>query len=64
MFLRGIEEEHPFEVFLARQHESDRLKMRVDQKQERLIADRFAFETEHVDGIAAQKHSDAAHKGR
>src|SRR6267378_4179418 len=64
MLLRGIKEEHPFEVLLSRQHKNDRLKMRVDEKQEGLVADRFAFETEHVNRISTQKHSDAAHEWR
>src|SRR5471030_43359 len=64
MFLRGIKEEHPFEMLLPRQHEDDRLKMRIDEKQEGLVADRVALETEHVNRISAQQHSDAAHEWR
>src|SRR5947208_16923739 len=64
MFLRGIKEEHPFQVLLPRQDKGDRLKVRVDKKQKCLVADRIALKTEHVDRISAQKHSETAHKGR
>src|SRR5471032_808020 len=64
MFLRSIKDGHPLEVLLPRQHKNDRLKMRVDEKQEGLVSDRFTLETEDVNRISAQKHSDAAHEGR
>src|SRR5438046_5878525 len=53
MFLRGIKEEHPFEVLLPREHENDRLKMRIEEKQEGLVADRLALEIEHVNRISS-----------
>ena len=50
----------PLDMFLAGQNERQRLEMRVDQKQKSLVADRFAFETQHVDRVAAQEHSDGS----
>ena len=38
--------------------------MRVDQEEKGIVADRFAFEILHVDGVAAQEHSEAANERR
>src|SRR3954462_8279133 len=51
-------------MFLAWQHERDGLVMRVEQKEERLIANRLAFEAQDIARVAAEKHSQTAHKRR
>src|SRR5205823_6880920 len=64
VFLRRVESQHPLEMFLARQNERERLEMRVDQKEESLVADRLALEIQDVDRVAAQQHFDGAHGRR
>ena len=64
MFLPGVQEEHPFQMLLPRQDKDDRLEVRIDEKQECVVADGLALKTEHVDCISAQKHSERADKGR
>src|SRR5882724_13597924 len=40
-----VEDELPFNVFLARQDKGDRLIVSIDQQQKCIVANRFTFET-------------------
>jgi hypothetical protein len=51
--IHRVEDELPLNVFLARQDKRDRLLMRIDQQQKRVVADWLTLEIEHVHRIAA-----------
>src|SRR4051812_26252939 len=59
-FFRRVENHHPFQMFFSRQHKRQRFEMRVDEEQERRVADRFALEIQDVDRVAAEQDFDRA----
>src|SRR5204862_1385000 len=59
-----VENQSPFEMFLARQDEGDGLVMRVDQQQKGVVMYWFALELEHIRRIATQQHAETAHERR
>src|SRR6266542_931320 len=51
-------------MFLSRENEWDRLKMRINQQHECVVTDWFTFKTNDIDRIATQQHSNTANKRR
>ena len=56
---RSVEEQLPFNVFLAGEEKRNRFIMGVHQKQKRIVANRFTLKTEDINSVAAQHHSEA-----
>src|SRR6266568_5075041 len=51
-------------MFLAREDELNRFEVRIDEQEKGFVANGFALEIDYVGGIAAEQHSEAAHKWR
>ena len=51
-------------MFLARENELNRFEVRIDEQEKGVVVNGFALEIDHVGGIAAQQHPEAAHKWR
>src|SRR5205807_1066916 len=64
VFISRIQNLLPFEIFLARKQEWDRLVMRVDQKQKSIVAHRLALRVHEISGVAAHQHPKATRKRR
>src|SRR5579885_84499 len=63
-WIRCIQDQLPFDLFLAWQNKGNRLVMGIEQKQKGIVANRFAMEAQHVHHVAAQEHAQAADEGR
>jgi hypothetical protein len=60
-FFHGIENQFPLDLFLAWQHERDRLMVAIEEEQKCIIPNRLSLEIQNIDGVAAQEHFQTTH---